>query len=306
MPLRIRINAGQQVHATTICSIGLLRAGGWPNSLPCGFGLQEQAERKHNTTAKMENSLEPAMKTSMFELCAESLEAARVAAKVGADRVELCTGLAWGGITPESMLLPASLVSVGVPVHVLIRPREGNFVFSRCEFVEMQQQIEQAREAGASGVAIGVLLPDGRVDVERSRALAAFARPMAVTFHRAFDHTRDLSEALEDVIATGADSLLTSGGAADVLSGAEVIGRLLRQAEARVQIIAGGGLQLENLVQVVRRSGICSLHGSLIRRAGKPSAELNLEVLEADVREAIRLLRLESRSLQPALHAREA
>jgi copper homeostasis protein len=243
------------------------------------------------------------MKNFLFELCAESLEAARAAEFGGADRIELCSELSKGGMTPAIDLTTAVIEALTIPVHVLIRPRAGDFVFSQQEFGLMERQIKQARQAGAAGVAIGVLLPDGRVDVERSRKLVELGRPMKVTFHRAFDEAADLDEALEAVIQTGADCLLTSGGAADVLAGADRIARLHTQAGTRLEIMAGGGLQLANLVEVVRRTGVSSLHGSLTRNAY--SDERNLAhstngrfvssdaALEAKVRELVRLLRQE-------------
>src|SRR6202044_1252842 len=135
----------------------------------------------------------------------------------------------------------------------------GDFCFSQSEFDVMRTQIEQARVAGAGGIAVGVLLEDGRVDVERTRELVELARPLAVTFHRAFDETPDLPEALEHVIETGADRLLPTGGATDVLSGAELIGALKKQAGNSIRIIAGGGLRLESLVEVARIAGVYSL-----------------------------------------------
>jgi copper homeostasis protein len=239
------------------------------------------------------------MKTFLFELCAESFEAARVAEARGADRIELCSNLAIGGVTPDFALMSATVRALTIPVHVLIRPRGGDFVYTAEEFASMERQVEQAKAAGAGGVAVGVLLADGRVDLERSRALVELARPLSVTFHRAFDETPDLCEALEAVIATGADCLLTSGGAADVLSGAESIGRLVKQAGRRLHMMAGGGLRLSNLVQVVRRSGVRYLHGSLSSREGRLSAG-SVEALEEDVREAIRLLNEEFAPLQSA------
>ena len=236
------------------------------------------------------------MKTTFFELCAETLQAARAAESGGADRIELCSELALGGLTPSPELMAAGIRALSIPVNVLIRPRSGNFVFTAEEFVEMRRQIGQAKEAGASGVAVGVLLPDGRVDVERTRALVELARPMAVTFHRAFDETPDLDEALENVIETGADNLLTSGGAANVLSGAESLARLRQRAAGRIHIIAGGGLRLTSLVEVVRRSGTFSLHGSLTRDNGAAAREFTPDGLEAEVREAVRLLRSEFRN----------
>jgi copper homeostasis protein len=168
----------------------------------------------------------------------------------------------------------------------------------------MRSEIEQAKAAGASGIAVGILFPDSSVDVKRSRELVELARPMKVTFHRAFDVVRDQRKALEDVILTGADSLLTSGGAPDVLTGAEQICRLQRQAGDRLEIMAGGGLRLTNLAEVVRQSGVSCLHGSLGRpkTASGPAPEPALGpakqlALEEDLREAIRLLQQEC--LQP-------
>ncbi len=235
------------------------------------------------------------MKNTFFELCADSLEAARAAEYGGADRIELCSGLSDGGVTPDPELMAADLGSFAIPVHGLIRPRPGDFVFSTSEYELMCRQIERAKASGASGVAVGVLLPDGRVDVERTRALVELARPMAVTFHRAFDETRDLAEALESVIQTGADHVLTSGGAADVLLGAEFIAALRQQADQRIGIVAGGGLRLASLAQVVRRSGVYSLHGSLTHENGSATHGTKLEALEAAVRRAVQLLESEYR-----------
>jgi len=226
----------------------------------------------------------------------ETLDAGRAAKAGGADRIELCSGLDRGGITPGPELMSTSLRSLNLPVYVLIRPRSGDFCFSASEFNLMSSQIEQAKQAGAEGIAVGVLLPDGRVDVARTRALVELARPLAVTFHRAFDETPDLFAALDDVIRTGADSLLTSGGARDVLSGAAAIAALRQRAGDRIHVIAGGGLRLESLVEVVRLSGIYSLHGSLTRRNGSRSSHANGNQLEEDVREAIRLLQTEYRT----------
>jgi copper homeostasis protein len=231
------------------------------------------------------------MMTLFFELCAESLEAATAAESGGADRIELCSALADGGITPDAELTASTVAALTIPVYVLIRPRSGDFAFSAEEFALMQRQIEEAKDAGARGVAVGVLRPDGRVDVERTRILVDLARPMAATFHRAFDETANLGESLERVIATGAEGLLTSGGAQEVLSGAESISNLRRQAGDRIHIIAGGGLRLATLTEVVRRSGSFSLHGSLTRKNGNGSNGAFRESLEMDVREAVRLLR---------------
>jgi|UPI000556398C copper homeostasis protein len=230
------------------------------------------------------------MKHPVFELCAPSLLAARAAERGGADRIELCTDLSVGGVTPAPGLVASVVQAISIPVRVLIRPRAGDFVYSRDEFELICRQIEAAKSAGADGVVIGVLLPDSRVDVARSRALAKLARPMMVTFHRAFDETTDPEQALEDVLETGADCVLTSGGAPDVMAGAECLARLRQLAGTRVEIMAGGGLRLENLDAVVRRTGVTSLHGSMTHDSGGASFP-DADLLEGSVRAAVKLLR---------------
>ncbi len=226
-----------------------------------------------------------------FELCAPSLAAAVAAERGGADRIELCSNLPVGGVTPDPFLLESVLAAISIPVHVLIRPRDGDFVFSADEFTLMRQQVEAVKVAGASGVAIGILLADGRVDVDRTRELADLARPMGVTFHRAFDETVDLDEALVAVIETGADLLLTSGGADDVMAGADSIASLRRRAGPRLEIMAGGGLRLANLSEIVLRTGVSSLHGSLTPQISHNGTAPRPNQLEENVREAVRLLR---------------
>ena len=214
------------------------------------------------------------MKTFLFELCVESLKAALAAERGGADRIELCARLDLSGVTPAQPLTTAAVQALSIPVHVLIRPRDGNFV------------------------AMGVLLPDGRIDVDRSRELVELAHPMKVTFHRAFDETPGLDVALEAVIKTGADCLLTSGGAPNVLTGAGKIAQLVRQAGDRIQIMAGGGLKLASTAEVLERTGVRCLHGSLTRSAEECSRESvsehtavgKADILEDDVRVAVRVI----------------
>lgn len=239
-------------------------------------------------------------KPYLFELCAENLNSALSAEAGGADRIELCSQLSIGGVTPDHDLLTQVLQALTIPVHVLIRPRGGDFVYSGEEFLLLKQQTVEAKAAGAAGIAVGVLLADGRVDVERTRQIVELAAPMKVTFHRAFDEipaeTQSLSEALEDVMLTGADCLLTSGGEPNMLAGAEAIASLRKQAGDRLAIMAGAGLTLTNLVEVVEKTGVHYLHGSLTRKTGivahaasdvSPSGV----VLTEDVREAVRLFK---------------
>ena len=240
---------------------------------------------------------------NMLEICVETLESAVVAESGGADRLELCEHLLLDGLTPNPELTQRVIEAVKIPVTVLIRPRDGSFVYRAAEIEQMLAEIEFAKLAGAAGVTLGALKLDQCVNVELCREFVKAARPMEVTFHRAFDVVPNQSEALEDVILTGAERLLTSGGAPNVLEGAERIARLRKQAAGRIEIMAGGGLRLTNLLEVRKITGSTSLHGSLLSRPEVHGlhTEVALPRLPRlrveDVREAARLVRM---AVQPA------
>ena len=238
------------------------------------------------------------MNSPILEICVESLESALTAEAGGADRIELCEELAIDGLTPSPDLIRCVIEAVHIPVYILIRPRDGSFVYNSKELEQMQAEIEFAKLAGAAGVTLGLLKPDQTVDVVASRELVDLARPMAVTFHRAFDVVPNQSQGLEDVIRTGADRLLTSGGAPNVLSGSEAIAHLRKQAAGRIEVMAGGGLRIANLLEVRRLTGVNCLHTSLIARpetiAMKSGGAVKNSILhEQDVREAVRLLHMQ-------------
>ncbi len=198
-----------------------------------------------------------------FELCAETLDACRVARAGGAHRIELCTDLRVGGLTPPLSLIEAAVECSGLPVHVLLRPTAVSFLYSAEVYASIANSMEQARRAGAAGFVLGLLGPDGTVDRDHTRALVELAGPLPVTFHRAFDATPDLAGALEDVISTGCSRVLTSGGADEVLGGAAALARLVAQAGSRIQVAVGGGLTLENAAELVHRTGSHHYHASL-------------------------------------------
>ncbi len=228
-----------------------------------------------------------------FELCAETRAACLHARRGGADRIELCTALAVGGLTPPPALVRAVVARSGVPVHVLLRPTATTFRSSPEIFSAIRQSLDQAKQAGAAGVVLGLLREDGRVDLERTRTLVALAHPLPVTFHRAFDATPDLSEALEDVIAAGCARVLTSGGAPDVLTGAPALARLVKQAGERIEVAVGGGLRLANAQVVAQRTGAHHFHASL--RAEEPGMasifEGSSRSLAARIRQLTQILR---------------
>lgn len=204
----------------------------------------------------------------IFELSAETLQACLVAREGGADRIELCSALSEDGLTPSHGLIRAAIEHSGLPVHVILRPRGGNFVYTPDEFAAMRDDLLHARKLGASGFAVGVLHVDGTVDVGRIREMVALASPLEITFHRAFDLTPSLDAALEDVIAAGCQRVLTSGGKPDVVAGAEDIARLVGLAGDRIEIAAGGGLRPGNAASVARLTRARHFHGSLRRRIG--------------------------------------
>jgi copper homeostasis protein len=205
------------------------------------------------------------MRAIVFELCAETIDACLAARDGGAHRIEVCSGLSEGGITPSHALIRAAVERSGIPIHVLVRPRGGDFVYSAAEVEVMREDILHIKELGAAGVVLGMLRADGTVDMEGTRALVEIARPMEVTFHRAFDATQSVAQALEDVIATGADRLLTSGGQRDVVAGSSSLAELVMQAGNRIEIAVGGGLRLENAASLARETGAVHFHGSLRR-----------------------------------------
>jgi copper homeostasis protein len=206
------------------------------------------------------------MRKIVFELCAETIDACLAAKEGGANRIELCSALSEGGLTPSHGLLSSAVAQSGRPVHVLIRPRGGDFVYSAAEIDVMHADIEHAKLCGASGVVLGILHADATVDVETTRAMVELARPMEVTFHRAFDVTSSLPRALEDVIASGCERVLTSGGERDVMVGAHSLAALVEQAAGRIAIAVGGGLRIQNAALLSQTIGAQHFHGSLRRK----------------------------------------
>jgi copper homeostasis protein len=227
------------------------------------------------------------MRDIVFEVCAETLEACVAAAAGGADRVELCSALSEGGLTPSHGLIQHAVERCALPVHVMIRPRAGDFVYSAEEIAIMRADIAHARRLGVAGVVLGVLDAAGCVDVAATRGLVELARPLQVTFHRAVDDTVDLHEALEDVIAAGCDRVLTSGGAADVMAGAAMLAELVRAARGRIEVAVGGGLRLDDAARLAQITGARQFHASLRQT---PSG-----VQPGAVRAMVEQLRAESR-----------
>ena len=195
-----------------------------------------------------------------IEACVESLEAAVAAAEGGAHRLELCASLAVGGTTPSSELLAGCVSQLDIPVFVMVRPRGGDFHYSARDHSIMLDEIRRVKEAGAHGIVTGALLPGDTIDQTRVAELIAAARPLPVTFHRAFDECRDVEQALHAVIKLGAARILTSGQAATAPQGAAAIAKLVRLAAGRIGILAGGGINGDNVAALVQTSGVREVH----------------------------------------------
>jgi len=208
----------------------------------------------------------------LVEACVETVDTAVAAERGGARRLELCANLADAGTTPSAGTIAAVKARVTIPVFVIIRPRGGGFVYSDSELDVMRRDIAEAQRLGADGIVIGVLRDDARVDEVRTRMLVAVAGGLPVTFHRAFDATPDQSEALETLVACGVRRVLTSGGAAAALEGADRLGALVAQAAGRIGVLAGGAIWKEQIPELVRRSGVTEIHVRWTRFAGTNGA----------------------------------
>lgn len=200
--------------------------------------------------------------SALLEIAAGSLGSALAAQDGGADRVELCENLGEGGTTPSYGTLAVARDRLQIPLYVLIRPRAGDFLYDAAELEAMHRDIETCVRLGCDGVVIGALDADGDVDQAVCQGLTATAGSLGVTFHRAFDAARDQASALESIIALGCERVLTSGGRASADEGADVIAGLVRQAQGRIRVMAGGGVTAANLAALVARSHADEFHAS--------------------------------------------
>ena len=212
-----------------------------------------------------------------LEICCGDLASVLAAKKGGAQRIELCSGLSEGGLTPSIGLIKAA-VATGIPnINVLIRPRPGDFLYSTEELSLMEDDIKTAISAGATGIVIGVLTPDGDIDMNACERLIKAARDEArslgreslnITFHRAFDVSRDADKSLNDIILLGCDCLLTSGMAPTAVKGLPALQRLSRVASGRISIMAGSGVNPANARDIINATEVDSIHST----ARKPIA----------------------------------
>lgn len=201
---------------------------------------------------------------TLLEVVVDSLGALQRAVAGGAQRIELCSRLEVGGVTPTRGLMELAQANTTLPLCVMVRPRGGNFTYDAGELESMCSDIAWLKERKVMAAVFGVLHADGRLDVERMRELVALARPLKVTCHRAFDRTPDRLEALDALIELGVDRVLTTGGAADAHAGRGELRTLRERARGRIAILAGGGVRSHNWREIVRDSGVSEIHSSTV------------------------------------------
>jgi copper homeostasis protein len=209
------------------------------------------------------------------EVCVDSIESAIAAERGGAQRVELCSDLVEGGITPSAGLIATVRKKISIGLYTMVRPRAGDFYYDADEFAVMQRDVLMAKQLGADGVVFGILGIDAEVDITRTRQLVDLGRPMKSTFHRAFDMSADLQRSLESVIATGADRILTSGAKQTALAGTVMLRNLVEAAAGRVIIMACGGINAENVRVLVEKTGVREIHAGLRTSLSSPMRHRN-------------------------------
>jgi len=196
----------------------------------------------------------------LLEICVDSLDSVIASAEGGADRIELCASLTEGGLTPSAGILSQARAIFPGEIAVMIRPRGGDFVYSAVEIVAMSADIELARELGADAAVFGCLNPDGTIDIAAAETLLDVCNGLPAVFHRAFDVSNDLLEALETIVELGFERILTSGGMPSVMEALDVIAGLVTQADGRIDILPGGGIKPEHIADIVKAAGVNQVH----------------------------------------------
>lgn len=197
-----------------------------------------------------------------LEIIGFNIESCIAAQDAGAHRIELCDNPSEGGTTPSYGFIKAAREKLSINLYVMIRPRGGDFLYSDDEFKIMMQDIELCKQSGCDGVVLGILTPDGNVDKKRCRQLVDYAYPLGVTFHRAFDRTKDPFQSMEDIIEMGCERILTSGLHPKAIDGVEIIKQLILQADDRIIIMPGSGVSSRNIKSLAENTGAVEFHSS--------------------------------------------
>ncbi len=211
---------------------------------------------------------------TQLEICAASYESALNAMVGGADRIELCSALSVGGLTPSSGLINQVIRNLSVPAHILIRPREGNFTYTNDEKKIILYDINEAENQGAAGIVVGALTNENLIDVDFMHEISIRAKNMHCTFHRAFDLIENKTEGLEQLINLGFTRILTSGGYKKAWEGRFVVKELVQYASGRIEIMPGSGINVENLEELITITGSSSVHSSAMGSSHNKSNDI--------------------------------
>lgn len=221
-----------------------------------------------------------------MEVCVDSPDSAQNAENGGAMRVELCANLIEGGTTPTIGMLRVIKKLISIPVFVMIRPRGGDFCYSSCELEIMKEDIRILKEAGADGFVFGLLTKDGKVDEKKSAELLGLCLPLQATFHRAIDMSQDIFDSLAQIIKLGFSRVLSSGGSQTALQGVDVLKEMVNQAGDKIIIIPGGGLNTENLAEVLQTTKAKEFHGTARNSVKSPMTYMKTDLRMGSVAES--------------------
>jgi copper homeostasis protein len=226
------------------------------------------------------------MSNPKLEVIAFDLESCRIAQQSGADRIELCDNPADGGTTPSYGTIKSARAMTTLDLFIMIRPRGGDFLYSEVEFETMKEDVKVCKELGCDGVVAGMLTKDGDVDVKRMSSIVNLAYPMSVTFHRAFDRSNDPFKAMEDIIKTGCERILTSGQQPTAMEGAAMINELINKADERIIIMPGSGIRSNNINEIAKTTNAKEFHSSA-RISIDSKMEFNNLLLESSLKRTI-------------------
>ncbi len=229
----------------------------------------------------------------IVEICANSVQSAINAEKGGADRIELCQNLNEGGTTPSYAAIKYCVENLSLKTMVLIRPRPGDFCYNDAEYEAIKQDVLICKELGVHGVVVGFLDKNLDIDIKRTAEIVKLARPMEVTFHRAFDRCRDWHIALEQIIECGCDRILTSGQRKTAPEGIAHLREIQKLAAGRIKILAGSGVNSQNVAELIRATGVGEVHSSCkhtIENMQKTNIEDSSRYIETDSEEVERFV----------------
>ena len=197
-----------------------------------------------------------------LEICCYSLGSAIIAEQAGADKIELCDNYSEGGTTPSYATIKKTVKNLAIPVNIIVRPRGGDFLYSEAEYEIIKEDVKIINKLNANGIVIGFLKPNGEINIERTQEIIGLAKPMEVTFHRAFDMCHNPILAMEQLIKLGVTRILTSGARNKAMEGIELITNLVKKSENRIIIMPGSGINETNIEQLALQTGASEFHSS--------------------------------------------